>query len=116
MMKERKYLELIDTVTADMPPKIISLEFPKDYITFGRSSSHGGNSELDVIFPQRSGVSREHLRIARQGNRLVVVDLGSTNYTLLDGQRLIPNIEYTLQDGMVLTLAERRPIRYRVHC
>ncbi|MBR4960886.1 MAG: FHA domain-containing protein [Clostridia bacterium] len=113
---ERKYLELLDTVTTEMPPKMISLEFKKEYITLGRSSSNGNNSELDIVFPQRSGVSRMHLRIARQGGKLVVIDLGSTNYTLLDDQRLVPNIEYDLQDGMVLTLAERRPIRYRVHC
>lgn len=113
------YLELIDSVTSELPPKRISLDFEKKYIVLGRKPSNRSVQnfgDIDVAFPAQSAVSRQHLRIYRENNMFHVIDLGSTNYTLLDGERLAPNHPYSLADGMVLTLAERQPIRYRVHC
>jgi hypothetical protein len=45
------------------------------------------------------GVSREHARISQEGNVVEVEDLGSTNGTLLNGNRLAPYISHPLKDG-----------------
>lgn len=118
-MEKHYYLELIDSATSELPPKRISLDFKKKYIVLGRKPSNRSmqsSCAVDVAFPSQSAVSRQHLRIYREENMFTVVDLGSTNYTLLDGERLAPNHPYALTNGMILTLAERQPIRYKVHC
>jgi two-component system response regulator GlrR len=47
------------------------------------------SSEAEPVHPiQDELLSRRHLRIARQGRRYVVEDLGSRNGTFLDGRRL----------------------------
>ncbi|WP_162910002.1 FHA domain-containing protein [Aggregatilinea lenta] len=45
------------------------------------------------------GVSRRHAAIRRGEDTLTLVDLGSTNGTHLNGQRLIPNQPRVLRDG-----------------
>lgn len=42
-------------------------------------------------------VSRRHLEIKRVGDSYVVKDLGSTNGTMLDDDRIIPDTEYELK-------------------
>lgn len=113
---QRRYLELIDHASPDEPPKVIELDFNKEYITIGREASNGSASDVDVKFPPRCGVSRHHLRIYDRDGKLIAVDLGSAYFTLINGQRLTPNIEYELTDGATLTFAEKQPIRYHVHC
>ena len=50
------------------------------------------------------GVSREHACIFRRGDIIVVEDLGSTNGTLLNGERLAPYLPQILEDGDQLQL------------
>ena len=50
------------------------------------------------------GVSREHACIFRRGTIIVVEDLGSTNGTLLNGNRLAPFLPQFLEDGDQLQL------------
>lgn len=45
------------------------------------------------------GVSRLHSAIRRGDNTLVLVDLGSSNGTFINGQRLLPNQPRVLRDG-----------------
>jgi pSer/pThr/pTyr-binding forkhead associated (FHA) protein len=45
------------------------------------------------------GVSRRHAEIRRGEDTLTLVDLGSTNGTHLNGQRLIPHQPRVLRDG-----------------
>lgn len=56
-----------------------------------------------------------HARIVKSSGGLELIDLGSTYHTLLDGSRLVPNMNYPLRNGMILTLVEDKPVRYRVH-
>ncbi|MBQ8509985.1 MAG: FHA domain-containing protein [Clostridia bacterium] len=114
---QRRYLELLDSAAPDEPPKVIELDFNKEYITIGRATTNGAaGSDLDVKFPPRCGVSRHHLRIYNKDGRLVAVDLGSAYFTLINGQRMTPNVEYELIDGATLVFVEKQPIRYHVHC
>jgi len=50
------------------------------------------------------GVSRLHCMLRRQGNRLVVTDLGSANGTHLNGEPMLPHKDYALSDGDQLIL------------
>jgi hypothetical protein len=66
----------------------------RDRSVIGRLSG----SEIEVDDP---GASRRHAEIRRQGDRYVVVDLGSTNGTLVNDS---PVSEATLEDGDRITI------------
>ncbi len=53
-------------------------------------------------------VSRRHAVIRRRGEREVIVDLGSTNGTFINGSRILPHIEYPLQDGAEILIGLTR--------
>jgi len=52
--------------------------------------------DCDVVVASKS-VSRQHTRLCREGRRWLVEDLGSTNGTYLNGERVISRL--TLLDG-----------------
>ncbi len=55
-------------------------------------------------------ISRRHARLFTQGNTFVLEDLGSTNGTFVNGQRLMgPNV---LRPGDVITFGERMSLVY----
>ncbi len=75
----------------------------------------GRNDPREVVFPEvdltdhrgkEYGVSREHACIIQRNDIVEVEDLGSTNGTLLNGERLIPYIPKPLRDGDQLKLGE----------
>lgn len=53
-----------------------------------------------------AGVSRLHGVIKRIGNTIVIVDLGSANGTYINGKRLSPNAEQTLNHGDIVALGK----------
>src|SRR5574339_1271475 len=53
-----------------------------------------------------SGVSRLHVVIKRESNRVTVMDLVSSNGTYLNGRRLNPHVEETLNHGDVVALGK----------
>jgi hypothetical protein len=52
------------------------------------------------------GVSREHACIFRRGSIIEVEDLGSTNGTFLNGQRLPPYVSHPVSDGDQLQMGK----------
>jgi hypothetical protein len=52
------------------------------------------------------GVSRLHASIRREGQRIVVMDLGSANGTYVNGKRLTPNTERLINHGDVIALGK----------
>lgn len=108
-----KCLELIGSERAGAIARI-SLDFPNDFITIGRESGDAVQPDIrfDKSFRQ---VSRMHLRIERKGDIYYVIDLGSGNHTLIDGQMMVPNTQYQLNPGSVLSIAANLPVRYRVN-
>ena len=50
------------------------------------------------------GVSRQHARITKDGDRVSVTDLGSNNGTLLAGSRLLPQATTTWERGQALRI------------
>jgi pSer/pThr/pTyr-binding forkhead associated (FHA) protein len=68
----------------------------------------GRSDPMEDIFPEvdltddqgkEYGVSREHACIFQRDNAVEVEDLGSTNGTLLNGERLAPYISRSMKDG-----------------
>ncbi len=53
-----------------------------------------------------SGVSRLHAVIKRIGDRVLLMDLGSANGTFVNGKRLNPNVEQTLNNGDIIALGK----------
>lgn len=66
-------------------------------ITIGRETSNA----VVINDPE---VSRKHVRMSMQGDRFIIEDLGSTNGTSVNGQRLVS--PYLLQPGEIITLGE----------
>ncbi|KUP27249.1 DUF3662 and FHA domain-containing protein [Kocuria rhizophila] len=69
------------------------------------SVSVGRSAEADITV-EDTGVSRKHLEIRRQGQNYLAVDLGSTNGSSVDGQRIQGRAQ--LVDGSVITMGRTR--------
>ncbi|WP_434995423.1 FhaA domain-containing protein [Arthrobacter sp. Ld5] len=65
----------------------------------------GRSSEADILVDD-TGVSRRHLEIRAQGGRIYAVDLGSTNGSYVNGQRVVGQTELT--DGSMITMGRSR--------
>lgn len=67
----------------------------------------GRSQECDIHFREdATDVSRRHCRIEKQGNGLLLTDLGSTCGTFLRGERLTPNVPVLLRKGDTFTLGK----------
>jgi pSer/pThr/pTyr-binding forkhead associated (FHA) protein len=60
--------------------------------------------DLGPFNAEELGVSRQHLTINLDGNRVVIVDNQSSNGTKLNGERLRPNEAYPVRHGDELTM------------
>lgn len=65
----------------------------------------GRSSEADILIDD-TGVSRKHLEIRTQGGSTRAVDLGSTNGSYVNGQRV--QSETDLSDGSIITMGRTR--------
>lgn len=59
---------------------------------------------LSSFHAHHRGVSRTHARITLHGSRMSVTDLGSTNGTYVNNEKLAPNTAYPLKSGDELRL------------
>ncbi|MBZ0292627.1 MAG: FHA domain-containing protein [Anaerolineae bacterium] len=76
---------------------------PEQHITMDRDSlTLGRGEESDIVLDERQ-VSRQHIRIYRQGNKFFIEDLESKNGTWVNGQQLKGSRE--LGDGDEIQLA-----------
>jgi hypothetical protein len=66
----------------------------------------GRGAEADVVVDD-AGVSRRHAEVHTDGDRVRVVDLGSTNGTFVDGERVGPQ-GAPLADGSRITMGRTR--------
>ncbi|MCX6078378.1 MAG: FHA domain-containing protein [Chloroflexi bacterium] len=78
------------------PGKTFPLE--GDIITIGREAENG-------IVINDAEVSRKHTQFVFQGGKFILTDLGSTNGTFVNGQRLTG--QHVLQPGEVISLGEQ---------
>ena len=80
----------------------IPLPMGKTEITIGREDPISGiHPEIDLtpFGGESGGVSRQHARLINSGGQWSIVDLGSTNYTRVDGLRIEPGAPHPLKDG-----------------
>jgi pSer/pThr/pTyr-binding forkhead associated (FHA) protein len=76
-----------------------------DQLTIGRDSSNG-------VTINDAEISRKHARLTFQGGKYILEDLGSTNGTFVNGQRLAgPAV---LKSGDVVSLGEQIVLMYDV--
>lgn len=52
------------------------------------------------------GVSRLHAALKIIDNKIVVVDLGSSNGTRVNGQKIVPNVDFPLNHGDIIALGK----------
>jgi hypothetical protein len=103
-----------DVIVTEQEPVVLDIDGKEiavpvaEVVTVGRASDVPGDSRPDVDLSQfgagDKGVSRKHIKIKRKNILVYVADLGSTNGTLLNGRRLIPNAERLLRNGDELQL------------
>lgn len=59
-------------------------------------------------------ISREHLQFSVRNGQIEVIDKNSVNGTLLNGERIIPEIGYPICQGDVIELSAKTRLAYRV--
>ncbi len=75
------------------------IEIKGESFIIGRNPDTAGYVEAD------RGVSRAHLEIYREGEEWHARDLGTTNGSYLNEEKMIPNKGYSLKEGDVLRIA-----------
>lgn len=91
-----------------MEGPVIQAEVEGDMI-LGRTniySPHCPDIDLTKFRAFEQGVSCRHAQLSRVDNRLQIADLGSTNGTFLNTERLIPHQGYTLKHGDEIRLGQ----------
>ncbi len=90
----------------------MSVDFPIPYLTdpighehqlHGETTIIGRAVECDIVITSKR-VSREHARLNRSGRRVTLEDLGSTNGTFLNDERIMSEME--LRDGDTITIGD----------
>lgn len=86
----------------------ISLPIPnKEEVLVGRADPLNGifpDIDLTPYGGDEGGVSRRHARLFIKGKQMFIEDLGSTNYTFLNQQRLVPGQPYLLTEGDLIQM------------
>lgn len=54
------------------------------------------------------GVSRMHAILRWNGSRIMIIDLGSSNGTRVNGQKITPKVEFSLMHGDMIALGKLR--------
>ncbi|ASE11858.1 FhaA domain-containing protein [Kocuria rhizophila] len=91
---------------SDGVPRVPVIEVGTERFSLNADSVSVGRSAEADITVEDTGVSRKHLEIRRQGPTFLAVDLGSTNGSYVDGQRIQGRAQ--LVDGSVITMGRTR--------
>lgn len=100
-------LLISDQVVFQVLPSGACLKLPAaPKLTLGRGPADPGQPLIDLEEHNgyQRGVSRRHCALLRRDDHLYIVDLGSSNGTSLNGERLAPHHPYKVADGDKLIL------------
>jgi len=95
-------LHLLDT--GQMLPLMDRNEFTLGRVSDGQPIMP--DIDLSAYQAYAGGVSRLHTVLKRIGSRVVIMDLGSANGTYLNGRRLGPNVEQSINHGDIIALGK----------
>ncbi len=111
---ENKLVLQLKSETMFNCPKKVEIDMSRGYATVGRYDKMG-NMQADYNFDASlSFISRRHFRVEKNGVQWRIIDLGSSNGTLLNEEMLVPNMAYTLNTGDCITLSRKYAIIYQV--
>ncbi len=99
--------EMEDSVSLHIADSPITIELSLDKpLVLGRKILPDNEERLDLseFNAFLHGVSRCHCRLQRQSKRLILTDLGSSNGTYLNDDRLMPYTHYLVAHGDCLRL------------
>lgn len=74
------------------------------------SSTRPPDVDLAPFDAEKLGVSRHHVQLNWRNGLIYIADVGSTNGTLLNGQRLIAGVERILRDNDELIIGHLRTL------
>lgn len=95
-------------------PKYIELNLQKGFATVGRYDK-SGQAQSDYNFDASlSFISRRHFRVEKAGEQWQIIDIGSANGTLVNGEQLLPNMAYPLHSGDRIMISNKNRLTYRV--
>lgn len=95
-------------------PKYVEIDLSKGHATVGRYDK-AGNAQADYNFDASfSFISRRHFRIEKNGEEYTIVDVGSGNGTMLNGELLVANMPYTVKQGDRIMISKNQKITYKV--
>jgi signal transduction histidine kinase/CheY-like chemotaxis protein len=77
----------------------------QSYALKGETTTLGRSSDNDIQIKE-DHLSRKHLEIIARGNRCFIVDLGSTNGTLLNGEKIEPGKEFEVGEGSPIVVGK----------
>lgn len=104
-----KLSSLVFTVRGfENAPLHVSLTSTQEIIIGRTAQDSVITPDVDLINydAQNLGVSRVHLTLKRQENNITISDMGSSNYTYLNGERVYPQEVRVLRDGDELRLGK----------
>jgi FHA domain len=81
----------------------------RNEFTIGRISDNQPimpDIDLTAFKAYDNGISRLHAVIRRNSGNVIIMDLGSSNGTYVNGIRLMPNVEQSLHHGDVVALGK----------
>lgn len=95
-------------------PDMIELRLVDGYVTIGRYDKTGKacadfNFDYSLTF-----ISREHVKIVMNEGGFDIIDLKSTNGTLLNGKLLSPGNKYSLHAGDTIMFSKKTKLAYSV--
>jgi hypothetical protein len=70
--------------------------------------------DLSMFDAYSKGVSRLHSSLKINNQRVTVVDLGSSNGTRVNGQKIAPNVDYPINNGDIISLGKMK-IQVLIH-
>jgi pSer/pThr/pTyr-binding forkhead associated (FHA) protein len=88
------------------------MHFPSIEFNLKETVSVGRNTACDIII-NKEFISSRHLKLILKGDTVEVIDLGSTNGTYIDGEKLEPNKTYILTKGQVLVIGSEE-VSYQI--